>query len=68
MDEPVFALNMMYKEAPRKQCTYRTPKGVEKQLDCILVNKKHYRWSRDAEANDMIHIWEVTTEVCWRDS
>ena len=34
----------------------RTPKGVEKQLDYILVDKKHYCWSRDAEANDMMHM------------
>ena len=31
-------------------------KGVEKQLDYILTDKKHYCWSRDAEANDMRHM------------
>ena len=46
----------MYKKLLRKQETYRTPKGVEKQLDYILVDKKHCCWSTDAEANDMIHM------------
>ena len=36
--------------------TYRTLKGVEKQLDYIMTDRKHYCWSRDAEANDMIHM------------
>ena len=45
-----------FQEGTSKQTTCRTPKGVEKQLDYILVNRKYYSWSRDAEANDMIHI------------
>ena len=56
LEQKLIALNTMYKELPRKQATYRTPKGVEKQLDYILVDKKHCCWSRDAEANDMIHM------------
>ena len=32
------------------------PKGTEKQLDYILVDRKHMYCSRDAEANDMIHM------------
>ena len=46
----------MYKKVPRKQVTYHTPKKVEKQLDYILTDRKHYSWSRDAEANDTIHM------------
>ena len=56
LEQKLIALNTMYKKLPRKQATYRTPKGVEKQLDYILVDKKHYCWSTDAEANDMIHM------------
>ena len=50
------ALNTMYKKTPQKQITYHTPKKVEKQLDFILTDRKHYTWSRDAEANDTIHM------------
>ena len=35
------ALSTMYRETLEKQVTYRTPKGVEKQLDYILVDRKH---------------------------
>ena len=38
------------------EATYRTPKGAEKQLDYILVIRKYLRWSKDAEANDTIHM------------
>ena len=50
------ALNTVLQKKPQKQVTYRTPKGNEKQLDYILSDKKHYCWSRDAEANDVIHM------------
>ena len=56
LEQKMVALNTMYKKAPQKQCTYRTPNGVEKQLYYILVKKKQYRWSRYVEANDMIHM------------
>ena len=45
-----------HKRTLKKQVAYRTPRGAEKQLDYILTDKKHYCWSRDAEANDMIHM------------
>ena len=48
-------LNTMCRKTSQKQITYLTPKKVEKQLDYILTDKKHYSWSRDAEANDTIH-------------
>ena len=54
--EKVVALNTMHKKTLEKQVTYRTPKGAEKQLDYILVNRKYLRCSKDAEANDMIHM------------
>ena len=37
------------------QATYRTPKGDDKQLDYVLINRKNLRYIRDAEANDKIH-------------
>ena len=39
-----------------KQTTYRSSTSVEKQLDHILVNRRYHSWSRDVEANDMIHM------------
>ena len=56
LDNSLVALNTMYKKVPQKQVTYHTPKNVEKQLDYILTDRKHYPWSRDAEANDTIHM------------
>ena len=46
----------MYRKTLGNQATYRTPKGEEKQLDYILVDRKHKCCSRDAEANSMIHM------------
>ena len=56
LEENLVELNTMYKRVPQKQVTYHTPKGVKKQLGHILTDKKHYCWSKDAEANDMIHM------------
>ena len=33
-----------------------TPKGAEKQLDYILVNRKYLRCSNYPEGNDVIHM------------
>ena len=49
-------LNTMFKKRPEKQVTSRTSKEVEKQLDYILSDRKHHKWSRDAEAYDTIHM------------
>ena len=49
-------LNTMYRKTLEKQATYRTPKSAEKQLDYILVDREHMCCSRDAEANDTIHM------------
>ena len=50
------ALNTMHRKTPGKQTTYRSPKGTEKQIDFILIKRRHLKYSKDAEANDMIHI------------
>ena len=47
------APNTMYRKTLEKEAAYRTPKGTAKQLDYILVDRKHLCCSRDAEANDM---------------
>ena len=56
LENKLVALNTMYRKLRQKQVTYHTPKRVEKQLDYILTDKKHYSGSRDAEANDTIHM------------
>ena len=56
LQNKLVALNTMYKKVPRKQVTYYTSKNVGKQLDYILSDKKHYKWIRDAEACDTIHM------------
>ena len=51
------ALNTMYrKKTLGKQTTYRSPKGTEKQIDYIFIRGRHLKYSKDAEANDMIHM------------
>ena len=56
-------LNTMSRKTSGKQATYRTPEGTEKKLDYI-VNRKHIYCSRDAEANDMIHMGS-DTQKCY---
>ena len=50
------AIHTTYRKIHQKLVKFKTPAGVEKQLDYILVNRKYLTHSRDAEANDMIHI------------
>ena len=50
------ALNTMYRKTPGKQTTCRSPKGTEKQIDHILIKRRHLKYSKDAEAKDMIHM------------
>ena len=50
------ALNAIYKYIPDKQVTYRTSIVAEKQLDYVLVDRTNLKHSRNAEANDMIHM------------
>ena len=33
-----------------------SPKGNEKQIDYILTKRRYFRYNRDADANDMIHM------------
>ena len=54
LEKNLVALNTIYKKLPYKQVTYHAPKGGKKQLDYILTDRKHYGWSKDAEANDTI--------------
>ena len=48
------ALNTMYRKTPGKQTTYRSPAGNEKQIDHIIIKRRHLKFNEDAEANDMI--------------
>ena len=56
LQNKLVALNTMYKKVPQKKATFYTSKNVGKQLDYILTDRKHYKWSRDAEACDTIHM------------
>ena len=56
LQNKLVALNTMYNKVPQKQVTYCTSKEVKKQQDYILTDRKHYKWSRDAEASDTIHM------------
>ena len=57
------ALNTMCRKTFEKQVTNRSSKETEKQLDYILVDRKHMYRSRDAEANDMIHMGDDQRSV-----
>ena len=41
------ALNTMYRKTPRKQTTYRSLEGTEKQIDHILIKRRHLKYSKD---------------------
>ena len=43
-------------QRPEKQYTSRSPSGIEKQLDCVVSDRRNRRYCSDAEANDMIHL------------
>ena len=49
------ALNTMYRKTSGKQTTCRSPTETEKQIDYIFVKRRHLKFWKDAEANDMIH-------------
>ena len=46
----------MYSKNPGKQTTYRSPKGNEKQVDHIIIRRRHLKHNKDAEANDRVHM------------
>ena len=48
------ALNTMYRQNPGKQTTYRSPKRNEKQMNYIITKRRHLKYNKDAEANNMI--------------
>ena len=50
------ALNTMYKKTPQKQTTFVSPKRTEKQIDYISTKRRYLRYTKDAEAHDMIHM------------
>ena len=50
------ALNTMYRKTLGKKTTCRSLRGTEKQIDYFLIKRRHLRYSKDAEANDMIHM------------
>ena len=50
------AFNTMHRKTLGKQTAYRSPKGTEKQIEYILIKRRHLKYSKDAEANDMIRI------------
>ena len=55
LENKLVAANTMYQKIPQKHVTYRSPKNDEKQLDYVLLDKKHLTWSRDAESTDILH-------------
>ena len=61
------ALNTMYRKTTGKQATYRSPEGTETQIDYILIERRHLRYSKDAEGSDMIHMGS-DTDVLWQHS
>ena len=50
------AIHTTYRKIHQKLVKFKTLEGVEKQLDCILINRTCLKHNRDAEANDMIHM------------
>ena len=56
LENKLVAVNTTYRKSPQKQVTYCSPKKEAKQLDYILVDKKHVAWSRDAESTDILHM------------
>ena len=50
------ALNTMFRKTLGKQTTYRSLERNEKQIDNIIIKRRHLKYNQDAEANDMIHI------------
>ena len=50
------ALDAMYRKNPGAQTTYRSGKGNEKQIDSIIIKRRHLKYNKDAEADDVIHM------------
>ena len=56
MSQRLVALNTMYRKQADKQTTFRSANGKEKQLDYTLTSRRHLKFSKDAEENDMLHM------------
>ena len=56
LENRLVAVNTMYQKVPQKQVTYRSPKNDEKQLDYVLLDRKHQSWSNHAESTDILHM------------
>ena len=50
------ALDTIYRKTHGKQTTYRSPRGTEKQIEYILIKRRHLKYRKDAGPNDMIHM------------
>ena len=50
------ALNTTFMKGSDMQAAFRSASGKDKQLDCVLIDKRSRRYCTDAEANDMIHL------------
>ena len=50
------ALNTTFKKFQKKQATLRSASGKDKQLDCVLTDKRSRKYGTDAEVNDMTHL------------
>ena len=48
MAQRLVALSTVYRKTPEKQTTYITPKGAEKQLDYILVNRNYPKTRKES--------------------
>ena len=57
------ALNTMYRKNAWKQPTFRSLTGTEKQIDYILVKRRHLKYNKDAEANGSDHRCVMATFV-----
>ena len=56
MSQRLVALNTVCRKQADKQTTFRSANGQEKQLDCTLTSRRHLKFSKNAEVNDMLHM------------
>ena len=64
LENKLVAVNTSYQIVPQKQVTHRSPKNDQKQLDYVLLDKKHQSWSRDAESDHrcVVAKFEITAK------
>ena len=56
VDDPEICGTQYNVQKNRKQYTFRSPSGKQKQLDFQVIDRRNRRYCTDAEANDMIHL------------